>query len=53
MTAPFVHVTAVDTVHEVLSQYPATAPVFHLLGLDTSRRAGARPSLPLHPKGSA
>jgi iron-sulfur cluster repair protein YtfE (RIC family) len=39
MTAPFVHVTAADTVNQVLVRYPATASIFHLLGLDTCCRA--------------
>jgi iron-sulfur cluster repair protein YtfE (RIC family) len=39
MSSPIVHVTAADTVNEVLVRYPATAPVFHLLGLDTCCRA--------------
>ena len=38
MSSPFVHITAGNTVNEVLGQYPATAPVFHLLGLDTCCR---------------
>lgn len=39
MSTPFVHVTATATVDEVLRQYPATATIFHLLGLDTCCRA--------------
>jgi iron-sulfur cluster repair protein YtfE (RIC family) len=35
MSSPFVHIIASKTVNEVLSQYPATAPIFQLLGLDT------------------
>ena len=38
MSSPFVHVTAGNTVNEVLTRYPATAPVFHLLGMDTCCR---------------
>jgi iron-sulfur cluster repair protein YtfE (RIC family) len=39
MPSPFIHVTASNTVNEVLSQYPATASIFHELGLDTCCRA--------------
>jgi iron-sulfur cluster repair protein YtfE (RIC family) len=39
MTAPFVYVTATSTVEEVLLRFPSTAPIFHLLGLDTCCRA--------------
>lgn len=39
MSSPFVHVTAASTVNEVLTRYPTTAPIFHLLGLDTCCRA--------------
>lgn len=33
------HITASCTVNDVLARYPATAPVFHELGLDTCCRA--------------
>jgi iron-sulfur cluster repair protein YtfE (RIC family) len=39
MSSPFVHISADDTVNVVLGRYPATAPIFHLLGLDTCCRA--------------
>jgi iron-sulfur cluster repair protein YtfE (RIC family) len=39
--SPFVHVTANCTVNEVLGRYPVTAPVFHLLGMDTCCGANA------------
>ena len=42
VTTPFVHVTATHTVNEVLVRYPSTAPIFHLLGLDTCCRAHMR-----------
>ena len=32
------HITASCTVNDVLARYPATAPVFHELGLDTCCR---------------
>ncbi len=35
----FAPVTAACTVNEVLERYPATAPIFHELGLDTCCRA--------------
>ena len=38
-SAPFDPVTAACTVNEVLARYPATAPIFHELGLDTCCRA--------------
>jgi iron-sulfur cluster repair protein YtfE (RIC family) len=43
MSSAFIHVTSASTVDEVLGQYPATAPVFHELGLDTC--CGAHMSL--------
>ena len=39
MSSPVVRVTSACTVNEVLIRYPATAPVFHQLGLDTCCRA--------------
>jgi iron-sulfur cluster repair protein YtfE (RIC family) len=39
MSSSFVHLTASSTVNEVLARYPATAPIFHLLGLDSCCRA--------------
>jgi iron-sulfur cluster repair protein YtfE (RIC family) len=42
MSTPFVHVTANNTVNEVLVRYPATVSIFHLLGLDTCCRAHLR-----------
>lgn len=41
--SPFVHVTAANTVNEVLITYPATAPILHEFGLDTC--CGASSSL--------
>ena len=38
---PFARVTAACTVNEVLARYPATAPIFHELGLDTCCRANS------------
>jgi iron-sulfur cluster repair protein YtfE (RIC family) len=42
MPRPFEHVTAASTVNDVLGQNPATAPIFHLLGLDTCCRGQMR-----------
>ena len=38
-SAPYAPVTEACTVNEVLARYPATAPIFHELGLDTCCRA--------------
>jgi iron-sulfur cluster repair protein YtfE (RIC family) len=35
MSSPFVLVTASCTVADVLARYPATTPIFNLLGLDS------------------
>jgi iron-sulfur cluster repair protein YtfE (RIC family) len=39
VSSPLVHIGADDTVNDVLGRYPATASIFHLLGLDTCCRA--------------
>ena len=39
--SPFVHVTAASTVNEVLANYPGTAPILHVFGLDTCCRASS------------
>lgn len=40
-SVPFARVTASCTVNDVLVRYPATAPIFHELGLDTCCRANS------------
>ncbi len=39
--SPFVRVTAASTVNEVLTNYPATAPILHVFGLDACCRANS------------